>query len=839
MTEDDVEMNAPPRPSAQKQYLLPLLNAFEATLSSLTLPTELRDEWSRSTADMKGKAVQRPYKVAILGRTGMWGLLHLQFCKNGRLIGTQAGKSTLVNALLEQRVLSASASGACTAVTTEISYRDVPTIEAVVEFISREQWAKDLGRLIEDVTDTTVDKEEEVTDTAFSPAYQARQKIYGIYPHLRNVSEKSWKVEELLNDPVVQDYLGQTKIFAAQKDVNFQKELEQFLASALAGSDTRVFWPLVKIVKIMGRFDVLSTGITLVDLPGHGDVDNTRDTMANEYLKTADAICLVAGITRAKDDRDIHAYLQKHLSQTIIDGRIQEKSILIALTSADACCRFPDPIGGNEITLKPTKQAIVDDLNQDALALTQELNALREKREKKEKSRAKKNASAALEKIREQMTALSQKRTIKTKEINRLRAVCVSSSNHYRLPPASPPLDADTKLTQDKYAQLYRDLSRLTADTPVPPIPIFCVGSRDFMRLLQVDDLDDPIIFREAGETGIPQLRSYFESHGERRNLGEAIAVVSHFCEFLSRTSSTQFSVSPMGNQATALTVQNAINDLEQRCGTRLNEMVAAIENVYDDLLVIVDAAVSDAEGKSPSIFQSHEAKKWNQYRAMMRQEGQYETGNLNADLTKDILPLVQRDWNIAVNNLTPLRIKDYAEEIQEDLINTVKSVSNDPSVRKSLGIETFMTSLHVANMDATKTAQRQGSRTWEPLMKRLLKPQYTKVSAEKGNGMYKRMKMNREFIQNHRSQLYGQMNVDIRNLFKESVANILHDNRLAFKRLCTQMRQTILGVKISPEFDALGQAEKSIKEFADQHEDPAVTLLDELKTRLQQIPSS
>ncbi|KAJ7040285.1 hypothetical protein C8F04DRAFT_1254046 [Mycena alexandri] len=705
LTEDDVEMNAPPlpRPSAQKayEYLLPLLNAFEATLSSITLPTELRDEWKCSTADMKGKSVQKPYK-----ELGLWY--------------QGAGKSTLVNALLGQRVLSASAALALQVI-TEISYRDVPNIEAVVDFISREQWAKDLARLIEDATDTTVDKEEEVTDTAFSPAYQAREKIYGIYPHLRNVSEKSWKVEELLDDPVVQGYLGQTKVFVAKKDVNFQKELEQFLASALAGSDTRAFWPLVKIVKIIGPFDVLSTGITLVDMPGHGDVDNTRDTMANENLKTADAICLVVGITRAKDDRDLHAYLHKHLCQTIIDGRIQEKSILITLTSAD------DPIGGNEITLEPAKQGIVDDLNQDAQALTQDMNALREKRDKKEKSKAKKNASAAIEKIREQMTALSQKRTLKTKEINRLRAIGRS--------------EIVSESLQQKYAQLYRDLSRLTADTPVPPIPIFCVGSRDFMRLLQIDDLDDPIIFREPGETGIPQLRSYFESHGERRNLGEAIAVVSQFCEFLSRTSSTQFSASPMGNRATALTVQNAINDLEQRCGTRLDEMVTGIEKVHDDLLVIVDAAVSDAEEKSATIFENHTAKRWNQYRAMMRQEGQYETGNLNADLTKNILPLVQRDWNIAVNNLTPLHIKDFAEEIQEDLINTVKSISHDPSVRKSLGIETFIKSLHIANMDATKSAQRQGSRTWEPLMKKLLKPQYKKVSAEKGNGMYKRMK--------------------------------------------------------------------------------------------------
>jgi hypothetical protein len=54
--------------------------------------------------------------------------------------------------------------------------------------------------------------------------------------------------------------------------------------------------------------------------PGHGDVDNVRDNMANEYLKSADTICLgksrqapphsililrftVTGIARAKDDR--------------------------------------------------------------------------------------------------------------------------------------------------------------------------------------------------------------------------------------------------------------------------------------------------------------------------------------------------------------------------------------------------------------------------------------------------------------------------------------------------------------------------------------------------------
>lgn len=52
-----------------------------------------------------------------------------------------------------------------------------------------------------------------------------------------------------------------------------------------------------------------------------------------------------------------------------------------------------------------------------------------------------------------------------------------------------------------------------------------------------------------------------------------------------------------------------------------------------------------------------------------------------------------------------------------------------------------------MANMEATKSAQRQGSRTWEPLMKNMLDPQYTRVAAEKGPGMFKRMKVRCPFF--------------------------------------------------------------------------------------------
>ncbi|KAJ7786656.1 hypothetical protein B0H16DRAFT_39643 [Mycena metata] len=535
-----------------------------------------------------------------------------------------------------------------------------------------------------------------------------------IFPDLRDVSENSWKVEELLDDPVVQSYLGHTKIFVAKDNVNFQKELEQFLSSTLGGSDTRAFWPLVKIVKITGPFDVLVNGSIFVDLPGYGDLNPVRNRMAADYLQHAQGVCLVAPISRAKDDTGVYAQLKKNLSQTIIDGRIRDKSIIIALTGND------NAIGDNEITLKPANQATVEQLKKEALEYNQEWNALRVKMQKKEKSKAKR-AAAAITQLKEQMNEILRKKTLKTKEMDRIMAV-----ERSELVSAS---------LQDTYFQLYRDLSPATTD--IPTIPIFCVGSQDYMRIQQID-VHASSIFDVAEETGIPKLQSYFESQGEHRNLSDAIRVVSHACEFFPRISSIQFSSSPMGNQAT---VQTMIDNSHERCKLRLDELIIGIEKVYHDLLVAVKAAACDAEGKSASIFERHNTKKWNQYRTMMRQEGLYQNYNLNADLTKDILTRCRRHWMQAVNNQIPIHIKDFRDAIRKDLADTVKPIVKH-SLRKGLArtIELFADDIQSQSIAKTQEAQRLGNR-FERVITGLLKSHYARVSAEKGNGMYKRMK--------------------------------------------------------------------------------------------------
>ncbi|KAF8215847.1 hypothetical protein K438DRAFT_613233 [Mycena galopus ATCC 62051] len=141
---------------------------------------------------------------------------------------------------------------------------------------------------------------------------------------------------------------------------------------------------------------------------------------------------------------------------------------------------------------------------------------------------------------------------------------------------------------------------------------------------------------------------------------------------------------------------------------------------------------------------------KWNQYRSMMRLRGQYEKGNLNVDLTKNILPATQKQWFQVVNCQIPALITEFCSAIEnllDEAVETICSRSNRTTLRRSIDIKLFRKDLQIANLEIIKGAQRQGSRGWDSLVKDILRPQYDGVSAEKGPGMYNRMKVSQPRI--------------------------------------------------------------------------------------------
>ncbi|KAJ7161245.1 hypothetical protein C8R43DRAFT_1123726 [Mycena crocata] len=818
---DDKDVELPQISPWQKAFdtIVPLIEKFNAMLVENMggLPKDRREDWKETTKCIADMAHEKPHRCAIVGRTGEpWSFAYAAHRTNS-LKGV--GKSTLLNALLKDQVLSASASGACTAVTTEISYKNVKKTEAEVEFISREEWKKNLSRLVEDINDKTEDTQEEAAPDlgAICPAFQAREKILAVYPHLRNVNTQAWSVQELLDDSIVSGYLDQTLVFTPDGTGNFQKKLEQFLASALTTSGTRAFWPLVKKVKIMGNFEVLSTGVTLVDLPGHGDVDDARDSMASEYLKTA-----VSGIARAKDDRDIHSHLQKHLLQIIMDNRVHTKTISLILTGADIS------IGSNEVTLTPVEQEVIDTLKQDALQLAGEIDALNEKRQRKEKSKSKKK-DAYIKEIRDQILEKGQQKESKNKEKSRLLAQGRSRIVEGAL--------------KERYASVYRDLfARASADHPVPDIsvpdiPIFSLGSRDYLCVTNIES-DSPTTFSEPEDTGIPRLQRYLQRDGECRNLADAISVATRFCEFISRTSSEFPATTIARNQdddKITLFISETLDGLENHFVTKLDEMVAKLKAYYSHLYDEVVKVVDQAEKKSPKIFAKRAQKmKWNQYKAMMRTNGLYDKGNLCYDLADGILPMIQHEWNIAVNARIPTALQDFYDEIgraTNEAVNVIFTAStkyDEGRLRSGLGLQSLKEDLKHANTNACVKAQRHGSREWAPMLKTLLSSQFAVA--------------NERYISREASNLFGCLNTTVCDLFHEATSKIETDNRMQLTRFIRQTRVLFLGIgseQISSELkarNAVEEAQKRVAAFTAEYEDPMCELLDGLKTVLQNV---
>jgi hypothetical protein len=146
-----------------------------------------------------------------------------------------------------------------------------------------------------------------------------------------------------------------------------------------------------------------------------------------------------------------------------------------------------------------------------------------------------------------------------------------------------------------------------------------------------------------------------------------------------------------------------------------------------------------------------------------MRREGEYGVTNLNADLTATILPSVQSQWHVGINveiaTLLSVFFKVFCffwhgtsantrrKVIENDLNTTIqalviRSSSNIDTVRKSLGVESYMRELFQAAQQSIARRQREGSRIWAPSIKAQLAPQYAKVASEKGRGMFQRMKV-------------------------------------------------------------------------------------------------
>lgn len=161
---------------------------------------------------------------------------------------------------------------ACTAVATELSYNHEDDEEnpyrAEVEFISRDEWSREVSVLLRDLV---ADEDMKMDDMdPNSDAARALAKILAVYPSLdtRTLTESS--SAQLVEHPNVRELLGTTKTVKAPTASEIREQVEPYVDSNDKDDDTAAYWPLVKVVRIFTKARVLSNGVTIVDLvSGH------------------------------------------------------------------------------------------------------------------------------------------------------------------------------------------------------------------------------------------------------------------------------------------------------------------------------------------------------------------------------------------------------------------------------------------------------------------------------------------------------------------------------------------------------------------------------------------
>jgi hypothetical protein len=112
----------------------------------------------------------------------------------------------------------------------------------------------------------------------------------------------------------VKDFAKSLKTFLVPKRSDERRSLPTFNGN----SNNIPYWPFVKEIHIQGPFEVLKNGVTLVDVPGNGDVNEGRNQIAKDVLDITDHIWIVSDIKRAMSEKNTANILSESLRDQVI-----------------------------------------------------------------------------------------------------------------------------------------------------------------------------------------------------------------------------------------------------------------------------------------------------------------------------------------------------------------------------------------------------------------------------------------------------------------------------------------------------------------------------------------
>ncbi|KAM5535629.1 hypothetical protein V8D89_010616 [Ganoderma adspersum] len=298
------------------------LEKIQESLSKMAIPSARGKLFNREIKSLLNLR-QPSTMVAICGSTG-------------------AGKSSLLNALLDADVVPTSSVRACTAVVTQISWnRDSEKIMADVEFLTKAEWIEELAILLSDLADPA-NKDNQHPNKLNGVGAMAWAKIHAMYSNVSLETLADMDADMLLQKfPHVSQLLGTEAHIEALDVKQFRQALEPYL-------DAR---------------ETLSTGLTLVDLPGSADTNAARDKIASHFLKDCDFCWVVSPVTQAISDK-VASDLLGHTFrlQLQLDGKLSTGNGITFIATKNENIKPPEVVRNLNLESDIDFQGLQEDL---------------------------------------------------------------------------------------------------------------------------------------------------------------------------------------------------------------------------------------------------------------------------------------------------------------------------------------------------------------------------------------------------------------------------------------------------------------------------------------------
>jgi hypothetical protein len=149
-------------------------------------------------------------------------------------------------------------------------------------------------------------------------------------------------VDALLNDPYVQDLFKAIRFIESTNLQDFAHEISHYIdAKPISFGDKDggpPSWPLIKQVTVYVNSPAISSGVSLIDLPGVGDTNTARAEQASKFLTKCDALWIVTDIVRAETDDVASKLLTNAMkNELLMDGLYNSASFICTRTDNPDC----------------------------------------------------------------------------------------------------------------------------------------------------------------------------------------------------------------------------------------------------------------------------------------------------------------------------------------------------------------------------------------------------------------------------------------------------------------------------------------------------------------------